>query len=110
MDSDQLDVLTRLDTALPITDPTIHELTARLLALVDEDTLRGYDEGYRAGLQRLLAGFTTGSPFSVVDLFAAVHKTLPADVDPAVRALLDVRLARFVEVGANIAVADASPL
>jgi hypothetical protein len=109
MDNQQLDILAALDTELPIVDPKIHVITACLLDLVDADTLRRYDQGYRAGLRRFLADYQAGAPFSVEDMFAAVHETLPEDIDPAVLELLDDRLARFVEVGANIAAAN-SPL
>lgn len=48
----ELDILTRLDSELPIVDPEVLRLTEQVKPLVDTETLAQLEEGYRAGIAR----------------------------------------------------------
>jgi hypothetical protein len=108
MDEHDLDILARLDTQLPLLDGEIERIDARLHRLADTKTLADLLNCYRAGLARFGDRCTDpahGSitPADIEFLFDAVHQSLPPGIDPAVISALDHRLARLIEIGANIA-------
>lgn len=108
MTPNELDALVQLDAGLPVVDPEVGRLTSELQVLLDgpalEELERGYAHGVAVWLNHYMqAGNGTLVEADVAFLFELVHAAVPASTPQPVVTLLDLRLARLIEVAANIA-------
>jgi hypothetical protein len=94
----ELDILIRLDSELPV------GLSRASIPSRSTGSFRAIRRASPASASAVSHPATGRSPKRTsTSCFESVHASVPADIDPAVIKLLDNRLIRLIEVGANIA-------